>query len=211
MASREEAAPAEVVEPRKRDRGEDEAKKTQGAEKADAPMKDGHDGKRARLAENGAPPASPKPRARGAAAAAEGEAPADASDPVVLKMVIPNADAGRIIGKQGSVLKQIMEVSGARVRLSATEEVLPSTGERIITCIGTLATVGAAQQIISAALNDPRPGEAPAEEPRPLKVLPRQLGRGTNLLGLSLPRHVWAAALESWPPTARRCDTRRIL
>jgi hypothetical protein len=143
---------------KKRDRGEEDEVEAAQEQPQASQKSEGDVEKRAKVNDAPAPArhAAPPP------AAAE-------SAPVVLKMVIPNVDAGRIIGKSGLVLKQIMDDSGARVRLSANLEVIPQSGDRIITCIGSLETVGKAQQMISAALNDPRPGE-PAEQPRTLKV-----------------------------------------
>ena len=172
MASTADTVPAAKVEEtsgRKRDRGNDEEG---GGNEFPAKCE---------------PEVNKQPRVEGAITVEAQPTPAPApaaADAVVLKMVIPNIDAGRIIGKSGLVLKQIMDDSGARVRLSANLEVIPQSGDRIITCIGTLATVALAQQMISAALNDPRPGEAP-EAPRTLKVRPCMFhgkGRGGHCL-----------------------------
>ena len=77
----------------------------------------------------------------------------------VLKLLLPNNQTGSIIGKQGAVLKQITEESGARVKISATDEVMAGTGERVATLVGSLASLLRAQQLISNQLASTKPGE----------------------------------------------------
>ena len=70
----------------------------------------------------------------------------------VLKLLVPNAQTGGLIGKQGAVLRQIMDGSGTKVRISATDEVVPKTGERVATITGPLPALCRAQQLISQQL-----------------------------------------------------------
>jgi len=87
-----------------------------------------------------------------------------------LKILLPERSVGNIIGKEGSVLKRIMEESSARIRISAIDEVLPHTRERIATVSGSLDALLRAQQLISAVLSEPRQGEEPSHPPT-LKLL----------------------------------------
>ena len=89
-----------------------------------------------------------------------------------LKVLLPERSVGNVIGKEGTVLKKIMEESGSRIRISAMDEVLPMTRERIATICGPVASLLRAQQLISAVLAEPRQGEdaAPPAE-RTLKLL----------------------------------------
>ena len=82
----------------------------------------------------------------------DGAAPPRAA--VVLKLLLPEKETGHVIGKGGSVLTKIKTDSGARIRISAIDEVLPVTRERVCTIVGTLPAVLLAQKLISAALLD---------------------------------------------------------
>ena len=74
------------------------------------------------------------------------------SESIVLKILLPEKETGHVIGKGGSVLNKIKEASGTRVRISAMDEVIPMTRERICTIVGTLPAVLLAQKLISTAL-----------------------------------------------------------
>ncbi|CAM9856701.1 unnamed protein product, partial [Phaeothamnion confervicola] len=61
-------------------------------------------------------------------------------------MLVPNIKVGAVIGKGGSIVKQIREASGAKVTISDSctalhDDVLE---DRTITCTGPFAAVGAA-------------------------------------------------------------------
>lgn len=117
--------------------------------------------------------AADKKRGREEAGGADGKrSKVEAEEPTVLKMLFPNESAGRVIGKAGAVLKQIMDDSGARVRLSGTDEVVPETGERIITAVGSAEAVALVADFVMTILNEPFPGEEvdPAKA-KPLKLL----------------------------------------
>lgn len=64
---------------------------------------------------------------------------------IELKMLVPNAKAGTVVGKQGSNLKMIREQSGINVQLHK-EDIM---GERLITAGGSLESIqGVAQWIM---------------------------------------------------------------
>lgn len=108
-------------------------------------------------------------------------------DPVILKILLPEKETGHVIGKGGSVLTKIKTDSNARVRISAIDEVIPGTRERICTIAGTLASVLLAQKLISNALveNSKQPMDSPQ---RVLKLLLSHMavgcviGRGGTLI-----------------------------
>ena len=60
---------------------------------------------------------------------------------------VPRTVAPQVIGKGGSVLTKIKLDSGARVRISNIDEVIPMTRERVCTIVGTLPAVLLAQML----------------------------------------------------------------
>ena len=92
---------------------------------------------------------------------------------VVLKILIPEKETGHVIGKAGSVLNKIKEASNTRIRISAMDEVIPMTRERICTVVGTLPSVLLAQKLISTALveNSKPLIDEPVGSHRTLKLL----------------------------------------
>jgi hypothetical protein len=70
----------------------------------------------------------------------------------VIMIVFPKSETYRVIGKQRSVLNQIIEDSGAQVTVSKPDEVIPETGDRIITAKGTLEAVAQVQRSIVSIL-----------------------------------------------------------
>lgn len=106
-------------------------------------------------------------------------------DAVVLKLLAPNAECGKLIGKGGTVIKQTMEDSGARVRISGNEEVIPGTGERIITIMGGFSNVIRGCMLVSGQLNEARPGEERAEEA--LRFLVPNFSAGLHFLFTLMP------------------------
>ena len=89
-----------------------------------------------------------------------------------MKILLPEKQVGNVIGKEGAVLKKIMEESNARIRISAMDEMVPITRERIATIAGQPEALLRAQQLISAVLNAPREGDTePPSTDRTLKLL----------------------------------------
>jgi hypothetical protein len=73
-----------------------------------------------------------------------------------LKMLVPEKETGNVIGRGGELLRQVRSESGARVHISAMDEVLPVTRERIITISGALPSLLCAQHLISETLQKAR-------------------------------------------------------
>ena len=104
----------------------------------------------------------------------------ESDESTVLKMLLPHELAGRVIGKGGSVIKQIIDDSGAKVRLSETDEVIPETGERIIMAMGTPEAVALVADYLMAILNEPPPGEVvDPSAAKPLKILVPEMTTGS--------------------------------
>lgn len=87
----------------------------------------------------------------------------------ILKILLPEKQVGNVIGKEGVVLKKTMEESGTRIRISAIDEIIPGTRERIATITGPISSLQIAQHLIGAVLADCN-GAGP-EADRSLKLL----------------------------------------
>ena len=71
---------------------------------------------------------------------------------LVLKLLLPGKEVGNVIGKAGSVLKSLEADTGSRIRISAIDEVIPTTRERIATISGSIEAVKLAAQRVCAIL-----------------------------------------------------------
>jgi predicted RNA-binding protein YlqC (UPF0109 family) len=90
--------------------------------------------------------------------------PDDDNGHVVLKVLASDNECGKVIGKQGAVIKQTMQDSGTTIRVSAPDEVVPGTGERIVTIMGPLHNVVHAAQLVQSQLIQARGPVNPGEE-----------------------------------------------
>src|ERR1700722_1536278 len=71
------------------------------------------------------------------------------ADRFTMTCVIPDACAGHVIGRQGRGLKQVADISGARVAaFSVKDHGGPSFGQRHITIRGTESQIGAALRVV---------------------------------------------------------------
>mmetsp|Transcript_43646 Transcript_43646/g.72704 ORF Transcript_43646/g.72704 Transcript_43646/m.72704 type:complete len:354 (-) Transcript_43646:553-1614(-) len=74
----------------------------------------------------------------------------------VVKLVVPSAVCGGIIGKGGSTIRSYVEDSGAHIKLSGQDMMVPGVHERIITITGTLEQqLRAVALIITKMAEDP--------------------------------------------------------
>ena len=72
---------------------------------------------------------------------------------LLFKVLCPSQSIGSIIGKSGSVITEINQKTGAKVRVSQAEEFFPETNDRIILISGTKAAIAAAvEQVITRTL-----------------------------------------------------------
>ena len=82
-------------------------------------------------------------------------------------MLVPNGNAGTIIGKQGLTIGQIQTDSGARVKISQNREFFPGTSDRVVLIQGPVETLRAATTMILDRIycNPEQPPE-PEDTPR---------------------------------------------
>ncbi|MPC85588.1 Poly(rC)-binding protein 3 [Portunus trituberculatus] len=55
--------------------------------------------------------------------------------PITLRLIVPASQCGSLIGKAGSKIKEIREVTGASIQVAS--EMLPNSTERAVTVSGT--------------------------------------------------------------------------
>lgn len=69
---------------------------------------------------------------------------------VTIRLIVPNARMGSVIGRQGSKIKEIQEASGAR--LNAGEAMLPGSTERVLSITGVADAVHIAMYYVGSIL-----------------------------------------------------------
>jgi len=72
----------------------------------------------------------------------------------LLKLLVPNYVAGALIGKGGTLMKEMKEKYGGNIRLSANGEVYPGTDERIIVLTGELHEINELNNAIMEKIQD---------------------------------------------------------
>ncbi|KAJ3118821.1 hypothetical protein HK100_000532 [Physocladia obscura] len=72
--------------------------------------------------------------------------------PLQMRILVPNQRMGSIIGKQGAKIKEIQDASGSK--LSACEEILPHSTERIVIVSGVIDSIHIATYHIGAVLQE---------------------------------------------------------
>jgi RNA-binding protein Nova len=74
----------------------------------------------------------------------------------MVKLVVPSAVCGGIIGKTGSTIRSYVEDSGAHIKLSSQETMVPGVHERVITITGSIEEeMRAVALIITKMAEDP--------------------------------------------------------
>jgi len=71
-----------------------------------------------------------------------------------VKLVVPNAACGGVIGKGGATIRSYVEDSGANIKLSAQSQQLPGVHERVVTVVGSLEQVLRAVALIITKLTE---------------------------------------------------------
>lgn len=66
----------------------------------------------------------------------------------MLKMLVSENAAGAIIGKGGSAISQMQEESGARIKVSQSNDFYPNSRERTLLISGPVESIIVAQQLI---------------------------------------------------------------
>jgi len=106
----------------------------------------------------------------------QGEAEAQLPQERTLKLLMPNGAIGAVIGKGGTVIKDIMVQTGAHIRIAQPAEMILQTQERVLTLTGSASAVDAAQNEIVSRLAVAPPGQQVREtDYRVLRGLGQQL------------------------------------
>jgi len=74
--------------------------------------------------------------------------PDDKEQPIYIKFLVSNLDAGCVIGRGGSTITEFQSLSGARIQLSRNHEFFPGTSERIIMISGVIDEIMKATELI---------------------------------------------------------------
>uniref|UniRef100_A0A1W7RA09 Poly(RC)-binding protein 3 n=1 Tax=Hadrurus spadix TaxID=141984 RepID=A0A1W7RA09_9SCOR len=86
--------------------------------------------------------------------------------PVTLRLIVPASQCGSLIGKGGSKIKEIREVTGASIQVAS--EMLPSSTERAVTVSGTAeAITKCIYQICCVMMESPPKGATIPYRPKP--------------------------------------------
>lgn len=75
------------------------------------------------------------------------KAPSRPNEPT-LKFLVSNAFAGTVIGAKGQAVKELMDVSGARIAISGNKEFFPGLNERVLVISGSLEALLVAISLI---------------------------------------------------------------
>jgi len=117
----------------------------------------------------------------------------DAS-PIVIKLVAPNATCGAILGKQGSTMKAFTDDSGAEIKLSSKEAMIPGVTDRVVTITGTMEQTLRATALVSNRIVE--------EAAYPTSIARPYTYTATPQFGL-LPASARAPPLQMPPPALR--------
>jgi predicted PilT family ATPase len=72
----------------------------------------------------------------------------NADAPVLLKLIIPNAAAGLVIGKGGENIRKMVEDSGAKIQLTGKELQVPGLEERVLNVTGSVPQLMKASELV---------------------------------------------------------------
>jgi polyribonucleotide nucleotidyltransferase len=101
---------------------------------------------------------------------------------------VPVHIAGNIIGRGGSIIKQIMEQSGAHIQMEQQNEMLPGALERGVVVTGTPMSVNRAMQDINAIVSERSGGQPQVNENGqetmsiPIDAVGRLIGTGGTVI-----------------------------
>ncbi|GFT87393.1 poly(rC)-binding protein 3 [Nephila pilipes] len=86
--------------------------------------------------------------------------------PVTLRLIVPASQCGSLIGKGGSKIKEIREVTGASIQVAS--EMLPNSTERAVTLSGTAEAISKCiYQICCVMMESPPKGATIPYRPKP--------------------------------------------
>lgn len=87
-----------------------------------------------------------------AAALRDSTLPPSADGDHLLKLLCPSAIAGSIIGRGGSVISQLNQATGAKIKVSQNGEFFPTTNDRVIAISGSMTAINAAVHEITTKM-----------------------------------------------------------
>ncbi|XP_052122846.1 poly(rC)-binding protein 3 isoform X1 [Frankliniella occidentalis] len=106
-----------------------------------------------------------------------GGAPATPRAPITLRLIVPASQCGSLIGKGGSKIKEIREVTGASIQVAS--DMLPNSTERAVTITGTGdAVTQCIYHICMVMLESPPKGATIPYRPKPQVAGPVILAGG---------------------------------
>ncbi|KAK5650877.1 hypothetical protein RI129_001906 [Pyrocoelia pectoralis] len=121
--------------------------------------------------------------------------------PITLRLIVPASQCGSLIGKGGSKIKEIREVTGASIQVAS--EMLPNSTERAVTISGTAeAITQCIYHICNVMLESPPKGATIPYRPKPQVGGPVILagGQAYTIQGnYAVPAHADITALSKSP------------
>lgn len=97
---------------------------------------------------------------------------ANSIPPITLRLIVPASQCGSIIGKGGSKIKEIRELTGASIQVAS--EMLPGSTERAVTVSGKLdSIVECFKQVSAIMLESPPKGDTLSYKPRQVQSTPQ--------------------------------------
>lgn len=97
---------------------------------------------------------------------------ANSIPPITLRLIVPASQCGSIIGKGGSKIKEIRELTGASIQVAS--EMLPGSTERAVTVSGRLdSIIECFKQVSAIMLESPPKGDTLSYKPRQVQNTPQ--------------------------------------
>ncbi|KAK9813468.1 hypothetical protein WJX73_000618 [Symbiochloris irregularis] len=105
----------------------------------------------------------------------------------VARMLVCHTQAGSVIGKQGKIIKEIREASGAFIKVLPPEDLPPCAlaNDRVIHMTGTVDALQAALKLVSKQIRDNPPKERPEPLPAASALAANGVAGGQVLQGSS--------------------------
>ena len=113
-----------------------------------------------------------------------------------IKLVIPNASCGCIIGKGGATIRSFVEDSQAEIKLSSQDRMLPGVTDRILTVTGAIEHVLRAVALVATALSEDDGYAQLAARPSTYATQPgMSMGMGMGMGGMGMAGMMAAGAM----------------
>ncbi|KAI5056333.1 hypothetical protein GOP47_0028151 [Adiantum capillus-veneris] len=124
------------------------------------------------------------------------EIDAERGQEIVTRLLVPTSQVGCLLGKQGKIVSQMREESGAQIRVLPKDQlpICASRADEVVQITGDLTAVRKALLAVSTQLRN-NPPKKPGEDPKAVSRLPEEFSRKSGglrakkALGRSPPRH----------------------